>query len=301
MSTNLPAVLFDDAQAKLQRKLGNFVYYFQVNLPTNGQGIPLRLVNPMGLMTVLPECESTDDVPEDVFEDALWDVQIEDAMPLINGIPIWERFDGEQVQYYKFFKEYRESLYTTGSRAIVKVAESLNVEPRALTLLSKTYHWQLRCKAYDLHQRHLAERKRLYAIEKMESKHKETADKLLEMSMDYMENHTEQLNPKIALQMLETAVKMGRLSLGLSPDKPGTGESGGTSININQSSNAPLGEMNTSVEVNQGGNNTGSATEDLSKIQSILHILDKSGALDKVNVVEADYTVVEDENQVEGV
>lgn len=293
MSTNAPAVVWDEGAYAYQRKLGNFVQYFQVSLPTNAHGIPLKLIDPTVLMPYMLDCETTDDVPEDVLENATLTVDIEDAMPMIDNLPIWERLDGEKVEYYKYFKEYRESLYITGSRAISKIALQQNIVPKVLSTLAKVFHWQLRCKAYDQYKRYEGERKRMYEIEKLESKHSRAADTLLELSMGYMENHAEQLNPKIALQMLQTAVKMGRLSLGLNGDKPGSGE-GGTSININQSSSGSLGEMSASVEVTQDGGSQGQGGEDMSQLQSILHILDKSGALDKVKVVDADYTVVEE-------
>ena len=46
MSTDLPAILWDEGKYQFQRKLGNFVQYFQVNLPNNAYGVPLKLINP---------------------------------------------------------------------------------------------------------------------------------------------------------------------------------------------------------------------------------------------------------------
>jgi hypothetical protein len=116
--------------------------------------------------------------------------------------------------------------------------------------------------------------------------------------MEYFENHPEQLDPKTAVQMLQTSFKMARLSVGLHGDKPGTGEEGrgGTTVNITQSS-LPSGDAGP-IQVNSGAAPAPSADE-LNYLQSVMSILDRSGAMDKLNVVEAEYSVVEDEESSE--
>jgi hypothetical protein len=288
LSTDL-AVVFDAGAFEVHRKLGNLVQYFQVNLPTNAHGIPLQLIDPGVLIGDLPKYESSDDVPSAVIKKATWDITMEEAMPLIDGVPIWERLDGEPVPYYGLFKAYREALYLEGARAVIKLSQSSGVPVRNLTMLSRSYHWAVRCKAYDLFKKMQAARMREIEIEKLEGKHAKVADKLLEMSMEYLEDHTAQLSPKTAIQLLQVAAKMGRLAVGLQADKPGT-DSGGTSINISQTA---MGGSDSSS--NSDGPLAVNTTEDLSHLQSILHILDKSGAFPRTTVVDADYEVVPDD------
>lgn len=287
MSTDL-AVTFDEGAVEVYRKLGNLVQYFQVNLPSNTHGIPLQLIDPSVLIGDLPSYESTDDVPSSVVKQATWDIVIEEAMPLIDGVPIWERLDGEPVGYYNLFKTYREALYLEGTRAVTRVATLSGVPLRNLTMLSRAYHWPLRCKAYDFHKKLQAARMREVAIEKLESTHAKTADRLLEMSMTYLEEHEAQLSPKTAIQMLQVAAKMGRLAVGLQADKPGT-DAGGTNISINQTTMS--GESSSGSDAPLAVN----TEQDVSHLQSILHILDKSGAFARTTVVDADYEVVEDD------
>lgn len=295
MSTNDLALVWDSGKFDFQRKLGNFVQYFQVNLPTNSYGVPLKLINPMPLAEHLLDCDTTDDMPESAVDHAITNIDFDEGIPTIDGLPMWERLDGELMDYYKLFKEYREMLYVRGSRALAKLGDQHKIEGRYLAALSKMYHWQLRCRAFDTYKRMEREAMRQREIEKLEHKHAEASALLLERGLQYLEDHPEQLNPKVAIQMVQVAMKAGRLAVGLNPDKPGIGsESSGTNISIHQSTGGSADEMSTSVEVKGGGQEP---QTDTSYLQSIVHILDKSGALDKAKqkVIDADYTEVNEE------
>lgn len=300
MSSNAPALLWDSGKFEFQRKLGNFVQYFQVNLPANSYGVPLKLINPLAIAEHMLDCETTDDVPEHALNAAIMDIDIEEGIPVFEGLPIWERFDGELLEYYKLFKEYREMLYVSGSRAVSRLAGTHNVAGKNLNALAKVYHWQLRCRAYDHFKNMEMARKRQFEVERLEKKHHRVADTLLETSLKYLEDHPEQLNPKVAVQMLQLAMKAGRLSLGLNPDKPGTGDAA-PSINIHQTSGAGTAhESTTTVEIgSKGGSND---KPDMSYLQSIVHILDKSGALDKAKheIIDAEYSEVDPHEAAEG-
>jgi hypothetical protein len=290
MSTELSVVLWDQGKYEFQRKLGNFIQYFQVNLPTNAYGIPLKLINALPIAENMLDCETTDDLPESIVEEATMEVDIEEGLPIVEGLPLWERFDGELVEYYKLFKQYRDMLYSSGSRAISKLSSETNITGKNLSALAKVYHWQLRCKAFDAFKHMEAQRIRQFRIEKLESQHSKVSSTLLEQSLTYLEEHPEQLNPKVALQMLQLAIKTGRLSLGLNPDKPESESPGGTNINIQQT--AVVGGSGMTAENDGSG---GTPAPDMSYLQSIVHILDKSGALDKAKqtVIDADFEEVE--------
>lgn len=298
MGNNVPAITWDPGKFEFQRKLGNFVQYFQVNMPTNAYGIPLKLVNPTTIAENMLDCQTTDDMPDNVLDLAEMSVDFEEGMPVVDGLPIWERFDGEVLDYYKFFKEYRDMLYFTGSRSIAKLSAKHNIVGKNLNAISKVYHWALRCRAYDLYKKTERERLRQYEIEKLESKHMRASEVLLERGLAYIENHPEQLNPKVALQMIQVAMKAGRLSLGLNGEKPGTGDHvAGASIQINTTTTG-TGDITVTTEVN----GSQESQPDVSYLQSIVHILDKSGALDKAKseIIDAEYIEVEDPEAVEG-
>lgn len=300
MSTNTPALVWDSGKYNFQRKLGNFVQYFQVNLPVNKFGIPSRIVNPLPIAENMYGCETTDDVPDKAVEEALREVEYDGGVPLVDGLPIWERFEGEPVDYYKLFKEYREMRYNTGSRAISRLAATHFVAGKYLSALSKVYHWQLRCRAYDIFREMEFERQRLFDARKLETKHKKATDKMLEQAMSYFENHPEQMDPKTALQMVQLAMKAGRLSVGLHPDKPvGESETQQTSIHINNITQTG-DEGGERKEIGETGQHT--SRKDMSYLQSIVHILESSGALDEAKkdvIVDADYVEVDGDEKDE--
>lgn len=291
MSDKIPALIWDDGKFEFQRKLGNFVQYFQVNLPINGYGMPTQLINPLVIAENMLDCQTTDDIPEEILDASIINIEYDQGMPLVEGLPVWERFEGELVPYYDLFKQYREMLYTTGSRAVSKLSAQHNIPGKSLQTLSKVYHWQLRCKAYDEYKKMEYERNKQFEIQRLETKHTKAADFLMDEALDYLKDHPEQMNPKIALQMFQTAVKASRLALGLSADKPDGSVRSATNINIHQSSGG--GEsgatMSSSVHIGNGG-----AEQDTSYLQSIVHILDQSGALDKAkqNAIDADFEEV---------
>lgn len=288
MSANLPAMQWDEGKFDFQRKLGNFVQYFQVNLPTTPAGVPLQIVDPSVLADAMMDCQTTDDVPEELYQRSLLNINLDDGLPSVDGLPIWERFDGETLDYYALFKEYREMPKLQGTRALARLAESANVSGKYLGALSKVYHWALRCKLFDAYEAAVRERKRQFEIEKLETRHRSAASVLLEKGLSYLEAHPEQLNPKTALQMVELGMKAGRLALGLNQDKPGSTTAPAASININQT--AGIAASGGTVEVTQTQQKDKADTDYL---QSIVHILDSSGALDKAKAEAIDATYEE--------
>lgn len=297
MSELAPALTWDTGKYDVQKKLGQFVQYFQVSLPTTNTGIPTKLVLPGGLIDTLIHYGTTDDVPDEILDGSLVEVDSTEGFPAVEGLPIWERLDGEPIPYYKVFKEYRDMVMLSGTRALARIAEKYDIPGKVLTTLSKVYHWQLRCKFFDSYNSSVAARQRQYKIEKLESSHSSAAAIMLEKGLAYLEAHPEQLNPKVALQMVEVGMKAGRLSLGLAGDKAA---GPAANININQTSNIASGGGE--IEVKQTAAHA-MENADTSYFQSIVHILDGSGALDeaKSKVIDATFTEVESTDEaIEG-
>lgn len=269
--------VWDDGKLSFLRKTGNFVQYFQANQPLNGNGLPLKLMDPTVIAENTVCCEDTDEVPDQAVQNASLTVDYEEGFPTVDGLPIWERLDGEIIDYYKLFKQYREMKYMEGKRVIAKLSISSNIAGKYLNALSKVYHWQLRCKAYDQFKLQEREVLRRNQIESLEAKHSSVATTILDDAMSYLQKHPEQLNPKVALQMVQMGMKAGRLALGLNPDKPGsTTGTNNTSINIQQNSSPST--IDNSQQINVVGAGAGNKEADFTHLQSILHVLDQSGA-----------------------
>jgi len=294
MSTDV-AVVEDESRLLFNKKLGTFVQYFQIALPLNRNNLPLQLIDPTVIAQNLMACENTDDVPDDAVLDATRQVEYSEGFPTIDGVPIWERLDGETIPYYNIFKEYREMRHVsaTGSRSIMQLSNSTSISGRFLGYIAKVYHWQVRVLAYDQYRQGEKMRANELKIEALENRHMKVADTLMTDAMTYLEKHPDQLSPKVALQMLQLGMKAGRLSLGLNPDKPGSdpgsnngaGAGSKVNINVNQTNNGNNASGSSDYEVidatGQNQRNAGPRKEvDVSYLQSVVHILEKSGAFD---------------------
>lgn len=315
MTTDANLALLDwdsKGTTQLNNKLSNFVAQLQQMMDVTPLGDYVAYIDPTAIAECMPYCESPDDIAEDKFNNAVVRLDYEDGIPTVGGLPIWERLDGELIPYYKIFKEYRDMKYETttitgstnemvsiGNRSIGRLAEKMNVSGRQLTILSKIYHWAMRCKAFDTFKIREITLKKQRQAEELECKHAKFSNELLEQAMKYLKEHPAQLNPKTALQMVEIGMKYGRISVGLAGDKPGSNAAAvhQTNINVSQTNNSADQMLN--VANGSGGNDTaqgskgsghGSEVErqfantmkDTGNLLSVLHVLNKSGAFTNV-------------------
>jgi hypothetical protein len=241
------------------------------------------------MMEYLPSVESPDDVPDVGVREAQVPIEMDEGFPTVGGIPFWERLDGEPLPYYKLFKEYRELKDVQGTRSVAKMAEQSGMSGRQITTLAHIYHWALRVKAYDQHKAYLRQVARQNEIEKLENKHAKLSGELLDQAAAYLMEHPEQMSPKTAIELIDWAVKTGRLSVGLNPDKPGSGSgnSGGTvhATNITIANQQTSNNADNINQLNAGNGNmsavemqTQEKSKDVTHLQSILHVLKESGA-----------------------
>ena len=294
--------------ANLKHKLGQFVAQLQQMMEVNNGGDYRAYIDPTVIAEVIPYCETLDDLSDDQIKKATVKIDFEDGIPVVEGIPFWERLDGEPIDYYKIFKAYRDMKYenvvitgTTAShtvinnRSIAKLAELHNISGRILTTLSKIYHWSLRCKSFDFFKIREISLKKQHQAEELECKHSKYSNELLEQAIKYLKEHPSQLDPKVALQMVEIGMKYGRISVGLLGDKPGSSASAvhQTNINVSQTNNTADQMLNMQTgasgnDTNQGSKGSGCGSDverqyannlkEESNLVSILHVLNKSGA-----------------------
>lgn len=278
---------WDESKTGIISKLGQMVQYFQLGA-SESNGVPDYYLDPSVLTPILNEIDVPDDIPEDLLEAAKVPIMLEDGIPVIDGIPYWERLDGEPVPYYKLFKEYRDMKYLNEasrfSRSIARLAESTQMSGKQINALAKSYHWMSRAKAYDIFKQAEKAMLKQQAVESLESKHAAMSSELLEQAVGYLLQHPEQLSPKTAIDLAKLAIETGRLSVGLDPSKPNGGANSRTAnktdINIiNQnavSADGPITQGNISMSNVQKQAQENS--QDVSNLQSILHVLNASGA-----------------------
>jgi hypothetical protein len=276
----------------LQRKLADFVHQMQQTIEINREGIPMSYIDPTIIAECVPHAETTDDIPEQKFRSAIVPISFEDGIPAVEGIPFWERLDGEKMDYYKIFKLYRDmrylpvimqdgvdtstsassatstasslstpSTYVVGNRSMASLAERLNINGKLVNILARIYHWSIRVKCYDLYkERELALRKRIVA-EELEHKHSQYSNKLLEDALKWLDTHPASINAKTAMQMIEIGMKYGRISVGLLGDKPGAQSSAVHQTNISVSSSHTINEADQMIIANGGANQSQGRTQ----------------------------------------
>jgi len=212
-----------------------------------------------------------------------------EGFPTIDGIPFWERLDGEPIPFYNGFKTYRDMPYKlvassekgkiplVQGRSVREVAMRVGENVDVVHSLSLCYHWKARCEAYDAFYQLSVELTRTQLALQMEHMHQKTARELFEMCAEYMQNNKEKLTPTTALKWLDFSTQLERISLGLPPDKPSgdAPSSTGTTVHVNT--------------MNVQNNNTPVTVKDSKeRITNILSILHEAGAID--DVVDVDVT-----------
>ena len=257
--------------------LGEYVSSLQINLPKNREGLPLEYVDPQ----ILAETGFLDKNPNvENLDVAIIKLNYSEGFPTVDGMPFWERLDGETLPFYELFKQYRNQIDLNIRRSIISIAESLNISSKFLYGLSRAYHWRQRAKAYDAYKIQKIELERNRNIQLMENKHHSAATKLFDLCMEHIdknfgyddkeENLLKILSPKDIRELLEVAIKLERLSLGQHPDKPLI--SGDQSVVNAIVTNYPS-STNQSPEVP-------AEIESKKQLQNVVNILFSSGALD---------------------
>ena len=173
-------------------------------------------------------------IPNAIMAQISVDLDFGEGFPTANGLPFWERLDGELLPYYTLFKIYRDVLPLYGRRSIHEVARRQQVSVRTVRAISRLYHWPQRAAAFDAYRALEIELMRTKAIQDMQSKHSTAANKLFNVAVDYLESAAKDLDPKAAISLAELAVRLERLSYGMSPDKPTSHDESGPRIQVNQ-------------------------------------------------------------------
>jgi hypothetical protein len=146
----------------------------------------------------------------------------------LNGYPVWDRFEWEQVVFFNLFKLYRDMRYTfynevdqlLAPRSMSKLAQAAHVEPRVVSYLSKLYLWQWRCELYDEWMERQQTARQLARRNLTLDRHSKIGRGLVQKAYNALLRQADKLTPKDALAMLELGLKYERLSLGLPGDKP---------------------------------------------------------------------------------
>lgn len=272
--------------------LKRYVSQLQGSQPLDALGRPTALVNPQALLATGFRTP-IDDLLDDPPVGAVLPINYLEGLPTIEGIPIWEHMEGEPIEFYQLFKRYRNMRTSTTSRAVYKLALEVGSEAKHVELIRQAYHWQIRVGAYDYY----VEQERNEQLElrraEIEHKHAKTAEQLYKISSQYLLDHEDLLTPKVAMQMLDVAVKLERASLGMAAV-----ESRGGSRQVLNIQNT-VNSANTPVD-SGGGEGTlisGKLEDDKTRLTQVLNVMNKLGLMAEAEVETVEAEVMDDGSQ----
>lgn len=275
------------------KKLANFVQTLQRDLPRQNN-LLVAMINPAWLASHVPFCDSPADITEEQAKKAQWQIEISGDYGLIDGVPVWDRLDGERLDFYNLFKLYRDSRYgllDTGdyilcSRSMAGLARKLELKPMLVDVISKIYNWATRCAYYDKYFEMEILRRKQMEVQILQQDHLKFATTLIDKAMSFFEKNSAQLTPKDAIALAELGFKISRLSIGLLPDKPaGVGDQASQpllAINYNTTNNQADKMIQVNDQRSYGSEVERRLQEDIkdnANLLSILSVLQRSGAM----------------------
>ena len=282
MSTNM--VAWDDRVFSVYRSLRANFEQLQKYISFNHHGQPNSFVNITELLR-----HNSDLNFANLDERLFLPVIIQEGIPTINAIPIWERIEGEPTEAYEIFKQYRMMKELNKTRTMYNLSLLTNVPVSHLETMRHLFNWNYRIQAFDAYT--AAERQLMleqYRVE-IEGKHLKIANKLAEQAFNYFKENESMITPKVALQMLDWAVKLERITTGLNPDGKGT-INGSERIQLNVQNNIANTGDNTTSSSTSNKTEVEQTEEDKDRLATMVNILNEIGVLTPdSSVVDVDY------------
>lgn len=286
MSTNI--VAWDNTVFSVYRNLRANFEQLQKYISFNHHGQPNSFVNITELLRYNNEL-NFNNLDERLFLPVI----IQEGIPTVNAIPIWERIEGEPTEAYEVFKQYRMMKALNKTRTMYNLSLLTNVPVAHLETMRHLFNWNYRVQAFDeyttLERQLMLEQ---YRVE-IEGKHLKMANKLAEQAFNYFKENESMITPKVALQMLDWAVKLERITTGLNPDGKGT-INGSERIQLNVQNNiANNSDNNLSSGPTSNKTEVEQTEEDKDRLATMVNILNEIGVLTPdQSVVDVDYEEV---------
>ncbi len=147
---------------------------------------------------------------------------------LAGGIPFWSKLEWEPHEAYVEFQRYLLSGAEGARQLFTLVDDSAERSLQALNLLSTLYYWIDRSKSFDLFKIAESRRAQFQRALHLEDDHYLKATRLLDVCMAYLEGEdfSEELTPKVAIDLLKVVTQLQRVSSGLPGAAPRGSEKG---------------------------------------------------------------------------
>lgn len=247
--------------------------------PTNDFGLPIFVYRP----DLLPEdlYTRTEDERLNILGSSTVDIIYDEGFPTFaDGTAFWSRMNFEPDDSYERFKVYLEMGDKVGARRLEDLFFDLDAMggSTAAALMDGNarkaikddfiyYNWAARCKAYDLFKVVAHHKLRERRILTTTDRHFLEAEKLLGRAVKYLDNidwdsDESDMNPKLALDILDKMAKLQRTSLGMSAHGHAAGENSDTAKNADVS--VVLRQVAAGAQDPNAGSNQANQAGDLS-------------------------------------
>jgi hypothetical protein len=229
---------------------GDAVYHLAQKVPSNEFGLPLWFYR----SDLLPPVDQLTGYGVDAAAEGLF---YHDGYPVTQyGTSFWNQLPHEPYDTFNAFMKFLDQAQELGIRQLDLL--SAQMEGTSLEQLQQFYrefYWSARARAYDLFIVAAERKKREYRIRGMEDDHFSRSAKLLDDLLAKFQNKdwVGELNAKEAVEVLESLVKIQRLSVGLTGQHASS--NAGTPNQPGASGEFILRQITKGVTLGNGGDN----------------------------------------------
>lgn len=273
MSEQLAIQKWESKDLRLWSKVKRYVNGLQSTIAINAAGIPTAFVDPMKIMAtgmIIDVDHFIDNPPPGCVKP----VTLYEGIITFQGSPIWEIWENENAEMFELFRQYRNLTLAGAKRSVFKLSQLTGISCKVLETIRQVYQWSDRCAAYDLYLQTEREQLREIARLEIENRHASTAKTLFNLASKYLTDHEELITPKIALTMLELAVRLERAATGMSLAN-NSRRPGEVAVNIQNnidSSNANAGAQ-IEIKGQAAPGTAGSSDEAKERLTQVLNVM----------------------------
>lgn len=192
---------------------GEIIYELSSRIPQNEFGLPIFYLRG----DMLPSGTHLSQHEVDAAAEGLF--YYEGYPTTEKGGSFWNQLPHEPHTEYRLFADYLDQAALIGVRQLDALAADSGKDLGYLSELSKLYYWGARARAYDMFIVAADRKKREFRMRKMEDGHFLQSEQMFNKLMDRFrgenEDWTDELNAKEAVEVMETLVKIQRMSVGL--------------------------------------------------------------------------------------
>lgn len=193
---------------------GEIVQTISERIPQNEYGLPTFFIR--------SDLLSGYQLAEDEIDAAAVGLYYHEGYPTLpTGATFWNQLPHEPHTMFEWFQAYLDQAAEVGIRQLDALAVKLNTSLKELSDVAKEYYWSARARAYDMFIVAAEAKRRQHRIRSMENQHFVKAEKLFEEVMGRFvddedgDSWVEELTAKEAIEVLESLIKVQRMSVGL--------------------------------------------------------------------------------------